>query len=86
MEQSLAYSKGIYDVSYWGIQGLGEKLFPQAESKKGSLWGKRAFTYGLGLAFAKYGSELPIPLGVWGHEEFHRSVLSVAGLNSENGA
>ncbi|MDN4165049.1 hypothetical protein QWY31_06015 [Cytophagales bacterium LB-30] len=85
MEQALSYSKGAYDLAFWGIQGLGEKLFPQADNKNSSLWGKRVFTYGLGLAFAKYGSELPIPLGVWGHEEFHRSALGVGGLHSENG-
>lgn len=28
--------------------------------------------YTLSLAFVKYGSELPIPLGVYTHEEFHR--------------
>jgi len=35
--------------------------------------------------FVKYGSELPIPLGVWAHEEFHHSVLGVNGISSKNG-
>lgn len=87
MNQSLKWSGSMYDLSFWGIDALGRTIFkPQNHPEKS--WQSRAvdvFDYGLGLAFSRYGSELPIPLGVWGHEEFHRSVLGVKDVSSKNG-
>jgi hypothetical protein len=86
MDQALEWSNGMYELGFWGIEELGNKLFiPKTGSYNG--WRKftnNAFRYVLGLGFSKYASELPIPLGVWGHEEFHRSVLGVNDI-SKNG-
>lgn len=87
MQQSLAWSNTLYDGAFWGIDALGNTVFHgQGENpglRQRALHG--AFDYALGFAFAKYGSELPVPLGVWSHEEFHRSVLGVNGIKTSNG-
>ena len=86
MGQSLALANDFYDLSYWGIDALGNAIIKtNAQSSGFRKVSNGALTYALGLAFARYGSELPIPLGVWTHEEFHRSVLGVSGVSSENG-
>lgn len=87
MNQSLEWSKDFYELGYWGIDELGDRLFinKKASPTKWRKFSNNAFKYLAGLGFAKYGSELPIPLGVWGHEEFHRTVLGVAGISSKNG-
>lgn len=87
MLQSLELSNNFYELGFWGIDKLGNKLFnnktkPYTTKRK---VGNGIFKYGLGLAFAQYGSELPIPLGVWAHEEYHRSVLGVNNISSKNG-
>ncbi|MBN2807787.1 MAG: hypothetical protein JXR22_14110 [Prolixibacteraceae bacterium] len=87
MNQSLELSNDFYELGFWGIDHLGNGLF-QPDTYPDSGWRKlsnNAFKYALGLGFAKYGSELPIPLGVWAHEEFHRSVLGVNEIASKNG-
>jgi hypothetical protein len=87
MNQALEFSSDLYELSFLGIDKLGDGLFkpktkPYTKAKKAVNF---VFKYALTLGFSKYGSELPIPLGVWGHEEFHRSVLGVAGVSSKNG-
>lgn len=82
MQQALIYSTDFYELGYWGVDELGNKFFKDPSGKKFS---NRAFKYIVGLAFAKYGSELPIPLGVWGHEEYHRAVLGASDITSKNG-
>ncbi len=82
MDQALKYSGDVYELGFWGIDELGNKLFKDNEGNKFSNF---TFKYILGLAFAKYGSELPIPLGVWGHEEYHRAILGSSDLSSKNG-
>ncbi len=87
MGQALDLSNNFYELGFWGIDKLGNKLFksktkPYTQKRKIS---NGIFKYGLGLAFAQYGSELPIPLGVWAHEEYHRSVLGVKNITSKNG-
>lgn len=87
MDQALQLSLDFYDLGYWGIDAAANAIFPD-EEHTGSFMRKtykRGFQYAAGLAFARYGSELPIPLGVWAHEEFHRSVLGVADIHSQNG-
>jgi hypothetical protein len=87
MNQSFHVSNDLYELSFWGIDELGDLIFKSKENKV-SPWKKYAnptFAYLLSLGFSKYGSELPIPLGVWGHEEFHRSVLGLNDLNPKNG-
>lgn len=87
MYQSLELSNDLYELSFFGIDKLGNKLFIP-KTKPYSKWRKLSnhlFKYGLSLGFSKYGSELPIPLGVWAHEEFHRSVLGVNSISSKNG-
>lgn len=72
MRQALEISHDVYDISYWGIDKLGDKIFIP-KTKPYTKWRKftnATFKFGVGLAFSFYGSELPIPLGVWGHEEF----------------
>lgn len=87
MHQSLELSNSFYELGFWGIDALGDKLFVPKEKiyTNGRKAGNAAFKFALGLAFSKYGSELPVPLGVWGHEEFHRSVLGVNNIASKNG-
>lgn len=87
MQQSLELSNDFYELSFWGIEALGDKLFiPKKKNyTKGRKISNSVFKYGLSLAFSRYGSELPLPLGVWGHEEYHRSVLGVDNISSKNG-
>lgn len=87
MNQALEWSADMYELSFWGIDALGDKLFI-AKTKPyttGRRISNNVFKYLVGLGFSKYGSELPIPLGVWAHEEFHRSVLGVKDVSSING-
>ena len=84
-EQSVELSEDLYDLSFWGISALSHAVVRNA---KHTLLGgllQQGVEYGLGFAFAKYGSELPIPLGVFTHEEFHSDVLGSAGYSSLNG-
>jgi hypothetical protein len=87
MNQALEFSADFYEFGYLGIDKLGNSLFKPKRSAY--TLGKKllngGFKYLLSAAFVKYGSELPIPLGVWAHEEFHRSVLGVNHINSKNG-
>lgn len=87
MNQSLEWSRDLYELSFWGIDALGNKIFKpdQYPEKKWRTYSNHVFKYALGLGFSKYGSELPIPIGVWGHEEFHRTTLGVKNIASENG-
>ena len=87
MQQSLELSNDFYELSFWGIDALGNKIFipKNKEYTKGRKVGNAIFKYGLSLGFSQYGSELPIPFGVWGHEEFHRSVLGIDNISSKNG-
>jgi len=87
MQQSFELSNDFYELSFWGIDAMGDKLFlPKNKAyTKGRKLGKAIFKYALSLGFSQFGSELPIPLGVWGHEEFHRSVLGIDNISSKNG-
>ena len=86
MYQAVEWSNNFYELGFWGIEALGNRLVRvKSQSTKSKKFANGAVKYALGLAFVKYGSELPIPLGVWTHEEFHRSVLGVAGVASKNG-
>jgi hypothetical protein len=83
LRQSLEIANNFYELGFWGIDELGNTVFRRRTTK--NKWFNRAFTFALGLGFSKYGSELPIPLGVWAHEEFHRSVLGISKVASKNG-
>jgi hypothetical protein len=87
MDEAMNWSADFYELGFWGIDELGNLLFrpDRGDNSRLKRFGRGAFKYALGLAFSKYGSELPIPLGVWGHEEFHRSVLGARGISSNNG-
>lgn len=88
MYQSLCFSKSGYELAFAGIQGIGDRIFYGKNRQNRTLlrkWGNGLFSYSVGLAFSRYGSELPIPFGVWAHEEFHRSVLAVNHIASKNG-
>lgn len=87
MQQATDWSNSLYDAAFWGISKAGNRIF---SGKKGLPEKRRqffatSFSYALQLGFARYGSELPIPLGVWAHEEYHRAVLSSGSLRSKNG-
>ena len=85
MIQSVELSSSLYDLSFWGIDALGNAII---KNRNNTLFGKianKGFKYLAGFGFAYYGSELPIPLGVFTHEEFHRSVLGVRGFSAING-
>jgi len=87
MNQALEFSSGMYDLAFWGIDELGDVIFTSGSERETRLgkFSNNAFKYVIGLGFSKFGSELPIPLGVWGHEEYHRAVLGTAGISSNNG-
>lgn len=87
MRQSFELSNDFYELSFWGIDELGDKIFiPKTRDyTKGRKIGNSIFKYGLSLVFSQYASELPIPLGVWAHEEYHRSVLGIEDVSSKNG-
>ncbi|MBO9611207.1 MAG: hypothetical protein J7619_00860 [Dyadobacter sp.] len=83
MDQSLEYARGMYELSFWGIDALGNTLVrPKSPGRK--IW-NGILKYGMTLGFSRFASELPIPLGEWAHEEFHRTVLGVNGIASKNG-
>ncbi|MEZ5014889.1 MAG: hypothetical protein R2794_11415 [Chitinophagales bacterium] len=85
MQQSTELSNNLYDVSYWGIFALSNTLTTSLSQKtEGSLL-QQGMYYALGAAFAYYGSELPIPLGVWNHENFHAAVLGLENIRPYNG-
>ncbi len=82
MYQALNFSNDFYELGYWGVDELGNALFKDATGEK---FRNKAFKYIIGLGFAKFGSELPIPLGVWAHEEYHRAVLGLNDISAKNG-
>lgn len=87
MNQSLEWSRDFYELGFYGIDALGNAIFRPGNNPGSQLRNisNHAFKYLSGLAFSRYASELPIPLGVWAHEEFHRTVLGEAGVPSKNG-
>ena len=87
MNQALEFSNDFYELTFLGIDKLGDGLFrPKTKPyTKGKRLINGIFKYAASLGFSKYGSELPIPLGVWAHEEFHRSVLGISKIDSKNG-
>ncbi len=87
MSQALNLSYGMYELGFWGIDELGDLLFATGDKQNTKIRksANNLFKYALSLGFSKYGSELPIPLGVWGHEEFHRSAIGVKKISSKNG-
>lgn len=85
MNQSLEFSNSLYELSFWGIDELGNKIFISKKDSKKRKFSNLAFKYALSYGFSKFGSELPIPFGVWAHEEFHRSTLKVENINAMNG-
>lgn len=87
MGQAMNWSADLYELGFFGIGELGDWIFkPERENyTKWKKSGINVFKYVAALAFSKFGSELPLPLGVWGHEEFHRSALGANGINSKNG-
>lgn len=88
MNQALEWSNDFYELGFWGIDALGDRLFVNNKTKPVTVSKKRwnaVFKYGMVLLFSRYGSELPIPLGVWAHEEYHKAVLGVNGIRAKNG-
>lgn len=86
MSQAIELSNNFYDLGFWSISSIGNRILkPTSQDTRLRKVGVNGIKYVAGLAFSKYGSELPIPLGVWAHEEFHRAVLGVNGLSSKNG-
>jgi hypothetical protein len=85
MLQSAELSSGLYDLGFWGIDAAGNAIIRNRNETTGGKIANAGLKYLLGFGFSYYGSELPIPLGVFTHEEFHRSVLGVNDLSSMNG-
>lgn len=85
MSQAIEYAHGMYELSFFGIDKLGNAIIRPKTGATGRNVLNGFLKYALSLGFSKYGSELPVPLGVWAHEEFHRSVLGVNGIASKNG-
>jgi hypothetical protein len=76
----------LYELTYLGIDKLGNSLFKpkMKEYTRGRKIWSGGFKYLVSLGFEIW-SDLPIPLGVWAHEEFHRAVLGVNNITSKNG-
>ncbi len=85
MQQALNWSSSLYDLSFWGIHEASESIIKNRNNKKAGRIAEKGLEYVFGLAFSKYGSELPIPLGIWGHEAYHISVLGNEGYSPLNG-
>lgn len=85
MIQAVELSSNLYDLSFWGIDAAGNSLIKNRNQTFGGKVANTGLKYLLGFGFSYYGSELPIPLGVYTHEEFHRSVLGINGISSLNG-
>lgn len=85
MMQAVELSSNLYDLSFWGIDATGNAIIKNRNNTFGGKIANTGLKYLLGLGFSYYGSELPIPLGVYTHEEFHRSVLGVNDVSSFNG-
>lgn len=83
--QSVEISNNLYDLSFWGIDALGNEIIRNRKKTTVGNIANKGLKYVLGFAFSYFGSELPIPLGVYTHEEFHRSVLGVNGYAALNG-
>jgi hypothetical protein len=83
MIQSVELSGDLYDIGFWSINALGNLIFRKQTGFRKVI--NTGFKYLVGFGFSYYGSELPIPLGVYTHEEFHRSVLGASGYKSKNG-
>lgn len=84
MNQALGWSSSLYDLSFYGIHRASALLW-RRQSTPLKRAGRKTIEYAAQLLFARYASELPVPLGIWAHEEFHRSVLKTAGIYSHNG-
>ena len=82
MIQSAELSSGLYDLSFWGIDAAGNAIVKNRNNTFGGKFANTGLKYLLGFGFSYYGSELPIPLGVFTHEEFHRSVLGVNNISA----
>ena len=85
MIQSAELSSSLYDLSFFGIDAAGNAIIKNRNNTVGGKIASTGIKYLLGFGFSYYGSELPIPLGVFTHEEFHRSVLGVNDISSKNG-
>ncbi len=85
MIQSVELSNDLFDLAFWGIDAAGNAIIKNRNETSGGKIANIAVKYLLGFGFSYYASELPIPLGVYTHEEFHRSVLGVNGLSAMNG-
>lgn len=85
MIQSVELSSSLYDLSFWGIDALGDAVIKNKNNTTGGRITKTVFKYLAGFGYSYYASKLPVPLGVYTHEEFHRSVLGTNDLSALNG-
>lgn len=84
MEQADAWSDNFFELGFMGVDVLNRWLFKPNKSKTSNFL-YTSSNYLTGFAFAKFGSSLPVPLGEWSHEEYHRSVLGTINIRSKNG-
>jgi hypothetical protein len=88
MVGSAEIAESFYQLGYAAVRSGSVALFKGLEKSnlKKTRYIRGAFNYVASLALDRYGSELPIPLGVWAHETFHQSVLNANGAaHSING-
>jgi hypothetical protein len=85
MMQSIELSSDLYDLSFWGINALGDEVIKNKNNTTIGRVANTVFKYLAGFGYSYYASELPVPLGVYTHEEFHRSVLGVNDFSALNG-
>ena len=85
MMQSVELSSNLYELSFWGIDAAVNSIIKNRDKTSGGKIVNAGLKYLAGFGFSYYGSELPVPLGVFTHEEFHRSVLGVDDISAING-
>ena len=86
MMQSVELSSSLYDLSFWGIDAAGNAVIKNRNNTIGGNIANAGFKYLLGFGFSYFGSELPVPLGVFTHgRESTGLYLGVNDLASLNG-
>lgn len=84
MNQADAWSNNFFEAGFMGVHTFSKMLFNPEKSKTRKILFSTS-NYLLGFTFSKFGSGLPIPLGEWQHEEYHRTVLGTMDIASKNG-
>jgi len=78
--QALALTGDLFELSHWGLAALSDWLVPRQRTVL-----NQGLRYLLSAPWVWFGTELPVPLGTWNHEQYHVAALRQAGVSSRNG-